>query len=211
MIATALLLLLAILPAAGQTTRSSRMTDDEFIDSLGSEDSAAVDRRRLAKILFSLASALAGDRTSVHLLLGNDQDPSRRSTRNLVDARFARYSQTLGEFKDSVSDLLDEPDSRLLLHAAITEGQRACWQLAVHNMLVESYGGDLRTVLSSREACSRFRTTVLQPRVEAIIRDALVEHIFQKEEIRALRRELRDLEELLADIRKIDEGPIPTE
>ena len=195
-------------PSFAQATSPS--TDDEFIESLGSASPRPVDRRRLAKLMFSLASTLDGDKSSVRLVQAQVavQDGSQRAVNGLLETRYAEYTETLGRFKRSVSDLLDEPGSVLLFFRVFMEGQRTCWQLDLHNVLIEAYGGGAGSLstLSSREACRRFRTAVFQPRVEAILRDALVDRIFQEEEIRTLRRDVRDLEQLLADLREIEES-----
>jgi hypothetical protein len=107
-----------------------------------------------------------------------------------------------------VTDLLDEPYSLLRLQRMLVDGQRACWQFDLHNRLIETYGADasMLSILSSREACSRLQLASFQPRVRAIIVDALVERVYQHEEIRDLQADLRDLEELLADLQEIDEA-----
>ena len=135
-------------------------------------------------------------------------DGSRRAVHGLLDTRYAEYTESLARFKRSVSDLLDEPDSVLLFFQVFMEGQRTCWQLDLHNLLIEAYGGGAGSLstLSSREACGRFRTAVFQPRVEAILRDALEDRVFQEEEVRTLRRDLRELEQLLAALREIDQS-----
>ena len=127
--------------------------------------------------------------------------------RKLLDTHYEAYLRSLEEFRGSVSRLIDQPDSLLLLYDALTHGQRTCWQLDLHNLVVDAYapgGASTFPVLSSLEACRRLRTVVFQPRVEAIVRDALVERIYQQEQIRTLQRDLSDLEELLADLREIE-------
>jgi hypothetical protein len=204
------LVLVAAITTPAIAQAAARQTDDEFIESLGSESPRPVDRRRLAKVMFGLASTLDGDKSSVRLVQSQvaAQDGSRRAVHGLLEMRYGEYTETLARFKRSVSDLLDEPDSVLLFFRVFMEGQRTCWQLDMHNLLIEAYGGGAGSLstLSSREACGRFRTAVFQPRVEAILRDALVDRIFQEEEIRTLRRDVRDLEQLLADLREIEES-----
>lgn len=200
-------------PHAAQAWKDTgHSTDDEFIESLGSDASARpVDRRRLAKLFFGLASTLDGDKSSVRLQQTHVvvAESSRRAVTGLLESRYEQYTQTLASFRQSVSDLLDEPDSLLLFYRVFMEGQRACWQLDLHTLMIETYAGgaDTLSVLSSREACARFRTVVFQPRVEGILRDALVEQIFQREEIRSLEGELRELEALLADLRDGEDTP----
>ena len=195
-------------PALAET---AALTDDEFIALLGDESSATpVDRKRLARIFFSLAATLEGGKSSVQLLHGSVVVPesSRRAVYSLLRTRFESYSRALVRFKSGVTDLLDEPYSLLRLHRTLVDGQRACWQFDLHNRLIETYGADasLISILSSREACSRLQIALFQPRVEAIIVDALVERVYQREEIGELQAEVKDLEELLADLQKIDEA-----
>ncbi len=187
------------------------MTDDQFIDALGGESGTGVDRRRLAKVLFGLAATLDGDKSSLRLLHERvvAPDGSQQAVLGLLQARYDGYVTGLGRFKTGVSELLDEPDSLLLLHRVLTAGHRACRQLDLHEALLTSYTSGARpamALLSSHEACSRFRTLALQPGIEELIHGALVERIYQREEIRALKDELHDLEQLLADLRAIDES-----
>ena len=62
--------------------------------------------------------------------------------------------------------------------------------------------------LNREEPC--LRTPAIQPAqlyiAKAIIVDALVERVYQREEIGELQAEVKDLEELLADLKKIDEA-----
>lgn len=211
LLALLLAVAVAIGPAAAQPAADGgATTDDEFIESLGSTRAThPVDRRRLAKVLFSLAATLDGDKSTVRLLQSQVvvNESSGRAVRSLLDARYENYLDGLAAFRSEVSALLDQPESLLLLYNVLSAGQRACWQLDLHNLLVDTYAsGRANTlpVLSSREACSRLRTVVFQPRVEAIIRDALVERVYQQERIRRLEQDLRDLEDLLADLKEID-------
>ena len=202
-----LALVLGFAPATPVPARA--MTDDEFIESLGDEaNTAPVDRKRLARILFSLASTLDGGKSSVQLLHSNVvvPDPSRQAVRSLLRTRYEGYTRSLARFKASVTKLLDEPNSLLLFYRTLTDGQRACWQFDLHNRLIETYGStaDMLSILSSREACGRLRTAAFQPRVEAIVMDALVEQVYQRQEILELEEELKELEALLADLREMD-------
>jgi hypothetical protein len=214
--APVLLSLLALVapPAAATTpltpTAPTRpMSDDEFIESLGDESiDTPVDRKRLARILFSLAATLDGGKSSVQWLQSSAVVPetSRQAVRSLLATRFGQYANSLARFRTSVTALLDDPDSLLLLHRTLTDGQRACWHFDLHNRLIESYGSesDLLSILSSREACTRLRATAFQPRVEGIVRGALVERVYLREEIRELEDDLAELERLLRDLEEID-------
>lgn len=194
---------------AQPSNESAAVTDDEFIDSLGQTNAqGGVDRRRLAKVLFGLAATLDSDKSTVRLVQSRaaPQESSARAVRKLLDAHYDEYLRTLDRFRNGVSKLIDQPESLLLLYDAVTQGQRTCWQLDLHNLVVDTYssGSNSVLVLSSVEACRRLRTVAFQPRVEAIIRGALVERIFQHEKIRTLERDLGDLEDLLTDLREIE-------
>jgi hypothetical protein len=185
------------------------MTDDEFIEALGEEaDTSPVDRKRLARIFFSLAATLEGGKSSVQLLHRNVivPDPSRQAVQSLLRTRFEGYSRSLARFRGSVTQLLDEPDSLLLFYRTLVDGQRACWMFDLHNRLIETFGStaDMISILSSRESCGRLRTAAFQPRVDRIVTSALVERVYQRQEILELQTELRELERLLADLRQID-------
>ena len=201
-------LLLGVAPARA---RAEGQTDDEFIEALGdASNKMPVDRKRLARILFSLAATLDGGKSSVQLLqsLVVVPETSRQAVQTLLQARFGSYAESLTLFRQSVSGLLDEPESVLLLYRTIVDGQRTCWHLDLHNRLIETYGGntDLVSILSSREACGRLRTALFQPRVEAMVREALVEQVYQRAQIDELKGELAELERLLDDLRRIDQS-----
>ena len=108
---------------------------------------------------------------------------------------------------ERMTELLDEPNSLLRFQRGLIDGQRACWSFDLHNRLIETYGSEtgMLSILSSREACGRFRTAAFQPRVEAILVDALVERVYLREQILELQREVRELEDLLADLEAIDQ------
>jgi hypothetical protein len=206
-----LVLALATAFASPAPAADDAMTDDEFIESLGDErTNKPVDRKRLARIFFSLAATLDGGKSSVGLLHGNliVPDTSRQAVQSLLRQRYAQYTDSIQRFKTSVSGLLDEPNSLLLLYRTLVDGQRTCWYFDLHNWFIETYGSDadMVSILSSREACGRLRTAAFQPRVEAILMDALVEQVYQRQELLELKAELRELERLLADLREIDEA-----
>lgn len=207
----AMSLVVLLSPAVIAEAVSGSTSDDQFIETLAEQTGTAIDRRRLAKLLFGLAATLDGDKSSVRLLHERVAAPdgTERAVLGLLQARYEDYVASLDRFKAGVSELLDEPDSLLLLHRVLTAGQRSCRQLDLHESLLASYSSGARSamgLLSSREACSRIQTVALQPRIEALIHDALVERVYQREEIRALKAELGDLEKLLADLRAIDES-----
>jgi hypothetical protein len=186
----------------------AEIDDDDFIERLGDASDQPVDRKRLARIFFSLAATLDGGKTSVQLLQSSvvPPDASRQAVHSLLGARFEDYSRSLTRFKESVTRLLDEPGSVLRLYRVLADGQRACWHFDLHNRLIETYGAnaDLLSILSSREACGRLRTAAFQPRVEALLVDALVDQVYQRQRILDLEADLRELEQLLADLREIE-------
>jgi hypothetical protein len=188
---------------------AAQMTDDEFLESLGGSSNQPVDRKRLARMFFSIAATLDGGKSSVQLLQGRIivPDSSQQAVRSLLETRYEEYARALGAFKEGVSGLLDEPTSMLRLYRALQDGQRTCWNFDLYNRLIETYGSndmDLMSILSSREACGRLRNAAFQPRVEGIIVEALVDHVYQRAEIADLQEELRDLEQLLEDLREIE-------
>jgi hypothetical protein len=201
--------LLALTPVG---VDAQTISDDEFIEQLGEASSTQpVDRKRLARILFSLAATLDGGKSSVQLMHGNVivPDSSRQAVVSMLRARYEDYARSLARYKQSVTELLDEPNSLLRFYRAMVDGQRACWHFDLHNRLIETYGSesDLLSILSSRESCGRLRRAVFQPRVEAIVMDALVEQVYQRQEILELRQALEDLEQLLEDLQEIDASP----
>ena len=199
---------LCVGPAAG-----AEISDDDFIEGLGEPSDRPVDRKRLARVFFSVAATLDGGKSSVQLLQGSvvAPDASRQAVQSLLGARFEDYSRSLARFKDSVTLLLDEPQSLLRLYRALADGQRACWHFDLHNRLIETYGADadLLSILASREACGRLRTAAFQPRVEAIIADALVEQVHLRQQVLDLQADLRELETLLQDLREIEASDSP--
>lgn len=208
----ALILALAAPQLLGQTERQQQpLTDDAFIASLGRESSEPVDRARMARLFFSVAATLDGGKSSVRLLQTQIMvpQPSRPTALTLLEAGYEGYTRVLSQFQQSVSRLLDEPDSSSRLYRALITGQRACWHLDQHVRLLDTYNvaeSELMAALSSLEACARFRTAAFQPRVEAIVADALVEPVRLREEIRDLKQELRDLQQLVEDLRNIEAG-----
>jgi hypothetical protein len=126
----------------------------------------------------------------------------------MLEGQYARYEEAAGSFKAGVSRLLDAPGSRSRLYRALMNGHRACWRFDRYTRLVETYGassGDLLSVLSSTEGCELFRRAAFQPRVEALIEEALAgAGVDRSEELRELREELAAMEELLEDLRRID-------
>jgi len=196
-------------PAAEAAPRD--MTDDEFIASLSSlPQHEELDRKRLARVFFGVAATLEGGRSSVQLLHGSlvIPDSSRQAVHGLLRRRFESYSQSLDRFRRSSARLLDEPESLLFLYRNLLEGQRVCWNFDLHNRLIEGYGtdADQLSILASREACVRMRTLAFEPRVESVIRKALVDHVFQRGEFDELESELAACEGLVEDLSQIDDG-----
>jgi hypothetical protein len=194
-------------PAEGRPTDPSN--DDAFIESLSRESRDRIDRQRLARLLFGIASNLDGGKSSLRLLQAkiSAPPPSRPTARTLVDSSFEAYVRILGQFHNSVTRLLDDVDSDARLWRGVTDGQRACLQLDRYSRLLETYrvpDVDLMNALSSVEACARLRTTAFAPRVEAIFSEALADTGTQRRRVRELEVEVAELEALLEDLRRLD-------
>jgi hypothetical protein len=207
--AGALILAIAVWGAPG--ARSAAETGDEaFIQLLETADpDTAVDRTRLSRLFFGFSATLEGGKSSV-LLLGSGvpvRDPGRKSVRRLVEARFSDYAKALERFDVSTSLLLDDPGSGAALFHALVDGHRSCWQLDAFTQLVESYGArsqDLMSILSSIEACARFRRVAYTPAVEEAVSRELEEVGRLRTQVRELTAELEELERLLEDLRRIE-------
>lgn len=183
--------------------------DERFVESLASGREGPADPRRLAKLFFGLASTLDGGRTNVRLLQSvvSDRDPGAATARTTLSNSFQHYEKALSALKDEVSVLIDRPESAARLYRTLTAGYRTCWQLDNYLRLVQTHGAsgaEMITVVPTIESCRRFRRVAHQPRVETLILDAL-SPVPPAEEIRAIREELRAMEELLEDLRRIDE------
>jgi hypothetical protein len=199
---------LALGAAAGALpAQVATMSDAEFVDALtATDDERPVDRKRLARLFFSVASTLEAGRTGVALLREriSARGPGQESLRGVALQQFERYAAEVDRFKAAVSRLLDDPDSDLLLYRALMDGHRACWYFDRYTRFAETYGADLLSVLSSSEVCQRFNAAALQPRVEGLVAESLLDQARQREEIAALREELRELELLIDDLKAID-------
>jgi len=196
-------------PLEAQAAQAPR-SDEQFVEALESQRDGRVDSKRLAKLFFSVASTLDGGRTNARLLQSvvSDRDPAVATSRTTLANSYQAYENAVARFKDRVSRLLDGPDSALRLYRTLTEGHRTCWQLDNYIRLVQSHGvstGEMISILSSIESCRLFRRAAQQPRVEAVIVDALAAHGDPGDEVRELREDLRAMEELLEDLRRIDE------
>ena len=204
-------LLLAVAIGTGVPVRSADELNDEgfirLLESSHAEDT--VDRTRLARLFFGFSATLQGGKSSVQLLGSGVpvRDPGRKSVRGLVDARFADYGKALERFNVSASRLLDGPESGTALFRALVDGHRSCWQLDAFTQLVETYGArsqDLMSILSSIEACARFRRVAYTAAVEEAVSRELEEASRLREEVRELAAELEELERLLDDLRRIE-------
>jgi len=167
------------------------------------------DRRDLAKRFFGVAATLEGGKSSVELLAQgvSIREAAGGSVRQMLDSRFAQYRTSVERFRSAVSELLDRPESQNLLFRTLMGGHQACWRLESFTRICETYGvsgADLVTVLSSTEACARFRDIAFDPQVERIVALALEDREARARENRELREELHALERLLEDIRRID-------
>jgi hypothetical protein len=210
--ATLLATAVALVGPAAAAEGNTSLSDDEFIAQLQSTaDGELADANRLAKLLFSVASMLEGGQTSVRRLQNavGARDRDAESIRAMLAVRFGKYADAVGRFKGSVSGLLDDAESRQLLFQSLTHGHQACWHLDIFTRLVETYGAssvDLMSTLSSIESCKRFRQAALQPPVTRVIDRALEEQDELRRDNRALREELDELEALIRDLIRIEQG-----
>lgn len=210
LVAGTLLLLLAAIWGSTPARSAAELDDEGFIQLLESADADdSIDRTRLARLFFGFAVTLEGGKSSVRLLGSGVpiRDPGRKSVRGLVEARFAEYGKALDRFNAGASRLLDRPESGEALFHALVDGHRSCWQLDAFIQLVESYGArsqDLLSILSSMEACARFRRVAYLPVVEESVSRDLRETGRLKDQVRELTAELEELERLLDDLRRIE-------
>lgn len=200
-------LLAGIALGAGPVTDVS---DESFIRQL--EESGAdhrVDRQRLSRLLFGISATLEGGESSVRLLgsVIRVREPARENANSAVAVRYSDYRVALDELAVSAARLLDRQDSGAALYHVLADGHRACWQLDAFTRTVENYGvrsQDLMSILSSIEACARFRRVAHLPPVETIISRELEETDRLRDEARSLREELDEIERLLDDLRRLD-------
>lgn len=208
--AAATLLLIACASALAPGVPAQTSEDEAFLQALeGARPGDAVDSRRLAKVFFGVAATLQGNQSSVRLLQTalRPRDLANESVRAVVNRRYRGYAESVERFRHGVSSYLDRPDSAALLYRALSEGHLACWKLDAFVRVAETYGvgsSDFMTILSSSEACARFRRAAFAPAVEAIIESALDESDGLREEANVLREELEELERLLEDLQRID-------
>ncbi|TDI49229.1 MAG: hypothetical protein E2P01_03800 [Acidobacteria bacterium] len=188
-------------------------SDDPFLRSLGKDQ--PVDRPGLARFMLGTASALENGRDAVAYLkrMAEDAVPGeqfRAKASAAMQERIGAYDEALEQFSSAARRLVEDPGSDRRLFAALVAGQHGCWRLESHINLAESYGanaGQLRGVLSSGSACSKFAHVVFQAKVIALIGDALIDERDEPRwarENRELKEELTALEQLLEDLREID-------
>jgi len=208
-----LALLLAWPVGAVVAAEPAEPTDEQFVASLAAPGAAGpIDRRRLARLMFSAASTLDAGRSGLRFLHGRIvvSSGSAAAVGQLLEDHLAGYASAVSDFKRSATTFLDQPESLLGWYQVLLDGQHACWQLDVHQRVIETYGAsaeDLMTAAASREACTRLRTTAFQPRVAAIVRDALVEQIYQRDELRRLEQQVAELERLVEELAGIAGAP----
>jgi len=191
------------------------MDDRQFLAYLesGTSDDGqhgpVLDHRRLAKLLFSIGATLGGGKSNVRLLQGamRLRDPAVDSTREMASARYRQYDQAVEGFRGASSRLLDSPESIPLLFRALVDGQEVCWRLDAFTRLMETYGvsaNDMLSILSSREACGQFRRVAFSAPVEGAIVHGLEDAERLRSEMRDLRREIEELEQLVQDLDDIE-------
>jgi hypothetical protein len=186
------------------------LDDEAFIVRLeegGADD--VVDRRRLARLFYGIAATLEGGKSSVRLLGSAIRvpAPARENAASAVAVRYADYATALDGLGLGAGRLLDSPESATALYRYLAGAHRACWQLDAYTRTVENYGArnqDLMSILSSIEACARFRRVAYLPAVEGIVARELEQTERLRGESRALRDELAEIERLLDDLRRLD-------
>jgi hypothetical protein len=208
----ALLLILAALApsAAGQSSPSA--DERAFLGSLADADRKPVDTRRLAKLLFGIGSTLEGDLSAVRLLQAAvaPREATPQPIEELTAGRFEAYAGALAELREDVSAYLDHPASSRHLFRVLSSGHLTCWRLDAYVRLIDTYGArstDLVTILSTTEACNRFRWVASRAKVLALVEDALAEVDSVRRENAVLQEELSELERLLEDLRRIEAQP----
>lgn len=205
----ALMLVMLGPPSSG----SGAPDDDAFIDALREDNGDPVDRRRLARVVHAQAAALDSARGSLAAVSRPESLPPtvRDEGSPRLEARFTSYGRMLGTFQESAAALLDAPDSDRALYRALQDGQRTCWQLDLWLRLVDTYGAGgsqaLSLLMPSLEACARFRTAAFAPRVERLVAAALDRGDEHGRRVAELEAELRDLEDLVDDLARIDAEP----
>jgi len=132
----------------------------------------------------------------------------RENALQVMASRYEGYAASVKRFAAHAAKLKAEPRSILSLYHTLRDGQRTCWMLDLYSQLVGTWSGgaELRASMPSRAACGRFRTAAFLRRVERIVGDSLTEQVFQREEIRRLNVELREMQDLLDDLTRIDAG-----
>jgi hypothetical protein len=207
----AMLMVLVIITAAAPPVMAVSSDDARFIASLaGTEGGRPVDRERLARLFFGVASTLDSSKNSVQRLqaLLPSRDEPNGSTTDYAANQYEDYVRLVKQFQQSVNDLLDDPDSGLRLYRVLMDGQRTCWELYMYYNLVDTYGvsgADMLTALTSPEVCETFRAVAHKPRVINLVAVDLAGQQEQGRELTILREELLELEQLLHDLRLIDE------
>jgi hypothetical protein len=196
--------------AADAIANEHANADDAFLEALsaGGED-LPVDRKRLAKLFSNVARTLEAEQAQIRNMQELVRTPSalRERSRQVMAARYEAYAASVERFVKHASQLRQTPQSILSLYHTLRDGQRTCWMLDLYAQLAGVWSGggtELRAMMPSRAACGRFRTAAFLPRVEGLVGDALVEQVFQREEIRRLNEELEALEALLDDLAGIE-------
>jgi hypothetical protein len=205
------LTLAALVPGAyGQSSPSA--DERAFLGSLAADEGKPVDTRRLAKLLFGIGATLEGDLSAVRLLQAAvaPREATPQPIEELTAERFEAYAAALAALGEDVSAHLDHPASARHLFRVLSSGHLTCWRLDAYVRLVDIYGArssDLVTILSTTEACNRFRWIASRARVLVLVEDALGAADAQRRENAMLREEMAELERLLEDLRRIEAQP----
>lgn len=207
----AVLALVTVFAAAPVAAQEPPVQSDEgFIQSLGDRYSTQpVDRQRLGRLFFGVASTLDGGKSTVEFLRSRlaSRDLQREELGGAIREMYDAYASQVARFRVSAERLLDDTGSRQKLFRVMMDGHQSCWQLDRYTGMVETYGAsptDLMSVLSSTEACERFRRAAFEGRVLDLIAAALGTETEQAATIEDLREELAELQKLLDDLQAID-------
>lgn len=189
---------------------SGAQTADPFLKSFSAQN--RVDRPALARFLLGLSSSLSNGSQGVELLQIVAEPRSGRGGDRQGLARMQRayqqYASTLDRMQRAAQQFLDEPGSTQRLYLMLNAGHQACSLLDRQLRMAEAYGAssaELRSVITSGSACSKFRRVAFDERIVRSVSAELVGESDLQQQNRRLREELEALEQLLEDLQKIEE------
>jgi len=167
------------------------------------------ERAEIVRLFFGSAATLDAGRSAVELLQYRTLAPTsrREEARRQLEARYRSYTEAVAAFQSSSARLLDDAGSDRRLFQALMSGLAACWQLDLDVRLLESYGVGPQAqtpILSSLEACARFRDAAFGDTVQAILAASLTAAERDERENERLRVELAELQRLVEELRAIE-------